>query len=76
MNYYNEYMIKVKLRELMWQKDVKAVDIFNATGISTSTISNIIRGKRPSIRLDTIDKLCDFLDCRVQDLLEFERVNK
>lgn len=60
----------------MWEKDVSAVDIYNATGISASTISNIIRGKRPSMRLDTIDKLCDFLDCRVQDLLEFERVNK
>ncbi len=60
----------------MWDKDITAVEIFKATGISTSTISDIIRGKRPNIRLDTVDKLCDFLDCRIQDLLEFERINK
>ena len=60
----------------MWDKDITAIEIFNATGISTSTISDIIRGKRHNIRLDTVDKLCDFLDCRIQDLLEFERINK
>lgn len=76
MYYYNKHMIKIKLREIMWEKEITAVDIYNATGISTSTISNIIHGKRPNISLNTIDKLCDVLDCRIQDLLEFERVNK
>ncbi|MDR1167302.1 MAG: helix-turn-helix transcriptional regulator [Heliobacteriaceae bacterium] len=64
-------MIKIKLRELMWDKDVSAVDIQRATGIHANTVSGIIRGKRKNIELDTIDKLCKFFDCTLTDLLEF-----
>lgn len=69
-------MIKINLRELMWQKSITAKQLSKETGIGTTTISNIIHGKHKNIGLDIIDKLCDFLDCRIQDLLEFERINK
>ena len=68
-------MIKIKLRELMWDKYMTAVEIQRQTGIHATTISKIIHNKYTNIGLDTVDKLCDVLDCRIQDLLEFERVN-
>jgi putative transcriptional regulator len=64
-------MIKIKLRELMWERDVSAVEIQRATGIHTNTISGIIHGKRTNVELDTLDKLCKFFDCKLTDLLEF-----
>ncbi len=64
-------MIKIKLRELMWDADVTAVKISEVTGISKTTISNIIRGKQKNVELDTIDVFCKFFKCKISDLLEF-----
>ncbi len=57
----------------MWDRDVSAVKIQDATGISTTTISNIIHGKQTNLRLDTIEKLCVFLECELTDLLELKK---
>ena len=38
-------MITIKLRELMWQKNISAVEIQKQTGIHATTISKIINGK-------------------------------
>ncbi len=69
-------MIKIKLRELMWEKNLSAVEIQKRTGIHATTISKIINGKHANFGLDTVDKLCDVLNCKIQDLLVFERANK
>ena len=69
-------MIKIKLRELMWDKNITAIDIQRETGIHATTISKIIHNKHTNIGLETIDKLCEALDCKVQDLLEFIHINK
>lgn len=66
-------MIKIKLREIMWEKNLSAVKIQQKTGIHPTTISKIINGKNSNFGLDTLDKLCDVLDCSVSDLLEFYR---
>ena len=69
-------MIKIKLRELMWERNVTAVQIQKETGIHATTISKIIHNKYNNLGLETIDKLCDVLNCKIQDLLTYERVNK
>lgn len=69
-------MIKIKLRELMWERNISAVQIQRETGIHAATISKIINGKHSNIGLETVDKLCDILNCKIQDLLIYERINK
>ena len=69
-------MIKIKLRELMWDKGITAIQIQHETGIHATTISRILHNKLTNIGLDTIEKLCDVLDCRIQELLEYVRENK
>ena len=64
-------MIKINLRQIMWDKNVTAVAIHKATGISQSIISEIIRSKRVNVGLDIINKLCIFLECDISELLEF-----
>lgn len=64
-------MIRIKLRQLLWDRDVTAVAIHKATGISQSIISEIIHNKRVNVGLDIINKLCVFLKCDISDLLEF-----
>ncbi|MCM1339024.1 MAG: helix-turn-helix transcriptional regulator [Muribaculaceae bacterium] len=72
----NVNMIKINLRELMWEKNISAVQIQRETGIHATTISRIINGKQCNLGLDTVDKLCSVLDCKIQDLITYERVNK
>lgn len=66
-------MITIKLRELLWQKNVSGVELHKATGISQAKISEIIRGKRTNITLDTVEKICLFLDCKISDLIEITK---
>ena len=69
-------MIKIDLRELMWEKNISAVQIQKETGIHATTVSRIINGKQQNLGLETLDKLCTVLDCKIQDLITYERVNK
>lgn len=62
-------MITIKLRDLLWQKNVSGVELHKTTGISQAKISEIIRGKRTNITLDTVEKICLFLDCKISDLI-------
>ena len=62
-------MIRIKLRELLWQKNISGIELHKATGISQSKIS-IIRGKRVNITLDTIERICLFLNCKIEELVE------
>ncbi len=60
----------------MWERNITAVQIQKETGINAATISRIINGKHNNLGLDMIDKLCGVLDCKIQDLLSYERLNK
>lgn len=64
-------MIKIKLRQLIWDKETTATDIYKKTGISQSILSDIVRGKRSNVGLDIINKLCMYFECDICDLLEF-----
>ncbi len=65
-------MIRIKLRELLWDRDISSLELHRATGISQSKISEIIRGKRTNITLETVEKICVFLKCNIQDLIEIK----
>ena len=65
-------MIMIKLRELLWDKDISGKELHLATGISQAKISEIIRGKRTNITLETVEKICLFLKCEIQDLIEIK----
>ena len=66
-------MIKIKLRKLLWEKDKTGVELHKATGISQAKISEIIRGKRTNITLDTVERICLFLDCKINELIEISK---
>ena len=64
-------MIKIKLRQLLWDREVTATAVHKATGISQFILSDIVRGKRTNVGLDIINKLCVYLECDIKDILEF-----
>ena len=69
-------MIKIRLRELMWERKKTAVQNQQETGINSATISRKKKEKHNNLGLDMVDKLCRVLDCKIQDLLIYERNNE
>ena len=64
-------MIKIKLREVLWEKNISAAEINRATGLNKANLSNIMRHKHTNVGLDTINTLCEYLHCDLNDLLEY-----
>lgn len=69
-------MIRFKLGEMMEKKRFadgrrfSITDIATATGLSRVTLSKILNQKGYGTGTDTIDRLCQFFGCRVEDLME------
>lgn len=65
-------MIKFKLHDLLWQMRVTQKELSEKTGLAESTISKLVRGEE-DCKLSTIDKICTYLQCKITDVIEFEK---
>lgn len=69
--------INFRLLELMGRKNIRTIkELHDATGVSRTVISELLNGNRKNIRLDTISKLCEVLDCEIGDLIVIEKEDK
>ena len=65
-------MIKIKLKQMLWDTDIPLSEVSRGTGLSYSNLFEIKRGKHTKVNLETIDKLIKFFNCKLTDLLEFQ----
>lgn len=66
-------MITIKLYDLIWKNKVKGYQVAEATGLSKATISKLVQGENIDVKLSTINKLCNFFDCKLTDLIEYKK---
>lgn len=70
--------IRIRLKELVAEVEyqegrvVTYKEIAAATGIHRVTLSKIAHNRGVNVGLDTIDRLCRFFGCRIEELLEYE----
>lgn len=64
-------MIKLKLDILAKKLGKSIVDIAKDTKINRNSISAIVNGKIDGIKFDTIEKICDTYNVRLDDLIEY-----
>lgn len=70
------FMIRFRLKELMAEKSFKEgkptslVEVATQTGIARSTLNRIANVRGYSTSTDVIDKLCEYFDCNVEELLQ------
>lgn len=57
-----------KLWKMLIDKDMNKKDLKNKTGISSASIAKL--GKSENITTDVLLKICNGLDCRLEDILE------
>ena len=64
-------MIKYdRLWETMRQRGISQYDLYTHHNINRSQLDRLRHNK--NIEVYTIDKLCKILNCRVEDIMEFE----
>ena len=68
--------IRCKLSVLMGEKRYNIQDVYERTGLSRGTISNLYHDKMQRIDYETLSKLCELFECSVGDILEFYKENQ
>lgn len=66
-------MIKCHLSKLMGEKKLKIADVARAIGVHRNTITLLYYEKAQRIDFEVLDKLCKYLGCSVNDILEFKQ---
>jgi putative transcriptional regulator len=64
-------MIKCHLSRLMGERKLKIADVSRETGLHRNTITLLYDETAARVDLDAIDRLCQFFEIGVGDLLEY-----
>ena len=64
--------IRLTLDRMLVERKVKSKDLAAHLEITEANLSLLKNGKLKGVRLETLDKMCRFLDCQPGDLLEFD----
>jgi putative transcriptional regulator len=61
--------IIVKLDALLVQRKIKSKDLAEYIGITEANLSLLRQGKVKGMRFDTLQAICEYLNCQPGDLL-------
>ncbi len=66
--------VKERILELCRERDITINKLSNMSGVTQSTVNNIVSGRNNSTTISTIKKLCDGLGITIEDFLPFGAV--
>lgn len=72
---YSDAIVK-RLTELCAKKNITINKLATLSGITQSTVDNLIKGKTKNPKLKTLHKLAVGLDMSVSELLNFPEMNE
>lgn len=70
-------MIRFKLKELITEKSfqegrrITLQEVAESTGIHKTTLSKIQQPSGHNVTTSSLDALCAYFDCKIQDLVEY-----
>lgn len=63
-------MIKINLAEIMAKNKIRTIQkISDQTGISRTTLTALYYGTSTGIQFSTLDRLCQFFNCHIDELI-------
>ena len=65
-------MIIVNLDVMMAKRKMSLGELSEKVGITLANLSVLKNNKAKAIRFSTLDAICKALDCKVEDILEYE----
>lgn len=63
--------ILVQLDVMLARRKVKSKELAEYVGITEANISLLKQGKVKGVRFDTLEKICEFLECQPGDILVY-----
>lgn len=66
-------MIVINVDVMLAKRKMSVTELTERVGITMANVSLIKNGKVKAIKLSTLEKLCQALDCQPGDLLEYRR---
>jgi len=67
--YIQEEMIKLRLSEILEERGKTLYGLWKQTGIRYATIWQMGKGEVARLNMDTLDRICEALECQPGDLL-------
>ena len=64
--------VKERIIELCRERDISINKLCNMSGVTQSTVNNIVSGRNNSATVSTIKKLCDGLGISIEDFFHSE----
>lgn len=64
--------IRVRLNVMLAERNVKSKDLAEYVGITEANLSLLKQGKVKGVRFETLERICQFLNCQPGDLLRYE----
>ncbi len=64
-------MIKIYLSTILERDGMTQIELSKKTGIRPATINELYNEKIERINLEYLSKICEALDCQVEDLLQY-----
>lgn len=68
--------IIVNLDVVMAKRKISSGELAEKLDITPANLSILKTGKAKAIRFSTLEKLCEILDCKPGDILDYERTDK
>ncbi|MCO4358847.1 helix-turn-helix transcriptional regulator [Staphylococcus agnetis] len=66
-------MIKVKLDEVLKERNVSLTELSEAVDITIANLSILKTGKAKAIRFSTLEAICEYLECQPGDIIVNEK---
>ena len=64
--------IKINLEKVLKENNMTSKELCKKIGITEANLSILRSGKAKGVRFTTINKICYYLECNVEDILEFD----
>jgi putative transcriptional regulator len=65
--------ILIKLDDMLHSRRMTLTELAGRVGITLANLSILKTGKAKGVRFETLEAICDALDCQPGDLIEFRR---
>ena len=65
--------VRVRIVQLCEEREISVNKLSNISGVTQSTVNNIVSGRNRSATISTIKKLCDGLGITIQEFFDAEQ---
>ena len=66
-------MIQINVDVMLAKRKKSVTQLAECVGLTMSNVSLLKNGKVKAIKLATLDKICEFLECTPADILEYKK---